>query len=386
MCKKFRYNIPVVIFGYAFPHRKTYDFITILFAQGFQNITVIGAPKVNLTGSDPIDNSHKEKFLAYDIKSLCSSLNINFQECAHNDIKNISSIKKFSQAEVAIISGARIIAREVIALFQNGIVNFHPGKIPETSGLDSFYYSIKNNCSMGVTAHLINHKVDAGRFIFFEKLRVSNDDSIEATRRNIYGLQLKAFTKYLRFYFGLDIEFASIDRPHKNSPLSAAQKEEILLDYSRWRDTRIKDQFVTEEQFFKFCKEGSLAQVKDFLNSSSYLLHHKSPEGWSAIIIAAFWQRFELVKYLLDIGSNPNDQGKNGTSVLMYAKTKLVNQSEPDLSLIGLLLEALANVSHKDNLGKNIFDYLNPESKSGKSISNYLKNMKSIKPSDISIS
>ena len=73
------------------------------------------------------------------------------------------------RVKTAIISGARIIKRDVIKLFANGIVNFHPGMIPETSGLDSFHHSIAQNCSMGVTVHLIDHRVDAGKFIFFEK-------------------------------------------------------------------------------------------------------------------------------------------------------------------------------------------------------------------------
>ena len=39
-------NIPLIIFGYAFPHKKTHDFVSMLFAKGFRNMVVVGAPKL----------------------------------------------------------------------------------------------------------------------------------------------------------------------------------------------------------------------------------------------------------------------------------------------------------------------------------------------------
>ena len=141
---------PLIIFGYAFPHRKTYDFIMVLFALGFQNITVIGAPKVKLARSKVVKSSVSINQNAYCVKTLCRSLGVNFEECPHDDFEEISKINNRLQAHTAVISGARIIKKEVINLFSSGVVNFHPGKIPETSGLDSFHHAIRKNCSMSL--------------------------------------------------------------------------------------------------------------------------------------------------------------------------------------------------------------------------------------------
>ena len=67
-------------------------------------------------------------------------------ECAHDKIEVIEDIRDRLKAKIALISGARILKKEIIDLFDNGIINFHPGKIPETSGLDSFLY-YRKNCS-----------------------------------------------------------------------------------------------------------------------------------------------------------------------------------------------------------------------------------------------
>jgi len=365
-------NTSIVIFGYAFPHRKTCDFITILFALGFQNITIIGAPKLLLKSNAFLETIDENISNAYDVKNLCSSLKINFEECAHDDVLNIGKIKRSAQANIAIISGARIIRREVIDLFSDGVVNFHPGKIPETSGLDSFYYTIKNNCSMGVTVHCIDQKVDAGKFILFEMLKVNAEDSIDMVRENLYGVQLIALRRYLTHYFGAMKSLNDIFRPIKNPPLSAFEKENIKLNFLRWRDCQVNEQESIEECFFNLCKKGDLAKIKILITSHSYLLHCKNSEGWTAIIISTFWQRLEVVRYLIGIGANPNDTGRKGTSVLMYAKTKLLNCSNPDLSLIKFLLESGANINQKDCFGENIFYYLNIKSNPAKIIRDYL--------------
>ncbi len=52
-------NIPLIIFGYAFPHKKTYDFVSMLFAKGFRNIVVVGAPKLLLKGNKIINPKKK---------------------------------------------------------------------------------------------------------------------------------------------------------------------------------------------------------------------------------------------------------------------------------------------------------------------------------------
>ena len=366
-------NEPILIFGYAFPHRKTYDFINVLFSMGFNNIFVIGAPKVKLAHKQSLKNIDEKTSNAYCVKTLCRSLNIEFEECAHDDLTKISLINNRFQAQTALISGARIIKKEVIDIFYNGIVNFHPGMIPETSGLDSFYHSIAKNCSMGVTVHLIDHKVDAGRFIFFEKLRVEAGQTMQIIRENLYGIQLIALRKYLKFYFGKNNLYPKISRPKKNKPLSSLEKETLTKSFSIWISERKKAQDKVESKFFSICAKGNLEDLIAIIESDSYLLNCKSPEGWSGIIVSSFWQRYDLVAWLLKQGANPNDTGSKGTTVMMYAKTKLLEVPIQDCSLLQLLIDSGANLRQRDLFNKDIFNYLNIDNASEKSLYEYLK-------------
>ena len=56
------------------------------------------------------------------------------------------------------------------ALIKYGILNFHPGLLPDIRGLDSVLWSIEKNYPIGVTAHLINNKIDAGKLVCQKKL------------------------------------------------------------------------------------------------------------------------------------------------------------------------------------------------------------------------
>jgi len=363
-------NTPILIFAYSFPHKKTFDFISLLASKGFSNLFVIGAPKIKLTKYSSANNTLD---LNFDVRALCSSLNIPFLECKHDDKKSIIKAKNHIGANIAIISGARILKENIIELFSDGVVNFHPGKIPETSGLDSYFYTIKSKSSMGTTVHLIDKKVDAGRFIFFEKLRIDELDTFDTLREKLYLNQLNAFSRYLDLFFGNKVNYKEINRPKKNEPLTELDKEQIKSNFNSWHTYQIALQKDIEINFFKFCETGNLNKIKKIISENTYLINQKNINGWSAIIIAAFWQHEEVVKYLLEIGANPNDKGKKGTTVLMYAKTKLLETQNPSLNILALLLSKGADVMAQDVHGKDIFYYLDINTKSGKIIENFLK-------------
>ena len=88
---------------------------------------------------------------------------------------------------------------------------------------------------MGVTVHLIDHKVDAGKFIFFESLIVESGQSIELIKDNLYNTQLVSLKKYINNFFEKKMTFPEINRPKKNLPLSNAEKDAIITRiFPRW--------------------------------------------------------------------------------------------------------------------------------------------------------
>lgn len=69
-------------------------------------------------------------------------------------------------------------------------------------------------------------------------------------------------------------------------------------------------------------------------------------KGWTPLVMAAFNQHMETVKVLVGAGADLNHQSVNGTTVFMYAKTKVMETGE--YSLLDYLLQKGAEINTRD--------------------------------------
>jgi phosphoribosylglycinamide formyltransferase-1 len=227
----------VVVFAYDFPHQKSADFITESRLSRVELAGVIGAPRkalpsyADFRGYDPLPEPPP-----YDTSHICSRLGVDYIALDHNDVSSVQAYVRSRSANLAIIAGARILSAAVIEQFSHGIINFHPGKIPETSGLDAFYWMLERASPAGVTAHFIDRKVDAGQFILFEPVRVGMEDTLATVARKIYVAQLVALRKVLAAIGrGEAFSTMAIDRPNKNSPMANEQRAAAVAKFAKWK-------------------------------------------------------------------------------------------------------------------------------------------------------
>lgn len=348
----------IAVFAYAFPHRKTQDFLQELVYAGFENIVVIAAPWRHLHHAD--SNSFPRKNLI-DVnptapQQICDALRLQYHALEHDDVEEISVLCERYQIKLGLVAGARIIKRGVIELFEEGILNLHPGKIPETSGLDLFYYTIKFRVPMGVTAHYIDSRVDAGDILFFEEAPVHPDDKAAELQYNNYQTQIRALRRFISLRDRGELNRVSSNRPRKNNPMSAEEKQRVLQDLPVWRAAQVRAQ--SGRRLIKACEDGLVSEMLSGLDMFPDLLEHRSDAGWTPLIVAAFHQRADVVKALLQRGADPNASGKNGTTPLMYAKSALISSQIFDTDVLTALLAAGADLSRCDCHGKDIFHYL----------------------------
>jgi len=349
---------PIVLFAYDFPHRKTHDFIVDLLGCGVADIVVIAAPRkvlkqsatqVHLTSSlrpcQPIQTA-----------DLCENLGLPFYRVEHEDVGRIESLQKQYGFETAIIAGARIIPANVIDLFSFGMINFHPGKIPETSGLDAFFYTIKKRVPAGVTTHYIDARVDAGSLISFEQVHMSPVDTPEIVNENVYQLQRVILQRLVPNIRKGKLVSSPIYRPRKNLPMNSEEKTKVLSEFDTWRSLcYLNQQFA---HLMIACEVGDVAAAEGILSFDLSLVSFINEKGWSPLIVASFHQQRDLLKFLLDHGADPNSSGHKGTTALMYAKTKLVNASDACYSILDILIEAGADCGRTDCFGKTVLDYV----------------------------
>tara|TARA_B100001250_G_scaffold99160_1_gene83346 strand:+ start:5974 stop:6675 length:702 start_codon:yes stop_codon:yes gene_type:complete len=181
--------INTVLFAYNFPHQKTIDVIHRVYQAGFSIALILAADYVFIKSPISVFKFNKPKSISHPEK-IAKQYNIPFFVLNHNSEQSIFLLKKH-KINLGIIGGARILKDDVIQILKYGILNFHPGILPYIRGLDSILWSIEKEYPIGVTAHLINKKIDAGFLVCQQIISISSEDDIYSLYKKNYELQLE---------------------------------------------------------------------------------------------------------------------------------------------------------------------------------------------------
>jgi methionyl-tRNA formyltransferase len=137
-------------------------------------------------------------------EEVCRRFDIPFLNVPHDSLE-----LKLRLAEIrptlGVILGARILDKEVISSFSKGILNLHPGLLPWNRGLDNIMWAILNNVPQGVTAHLIDERIDAGHVLYREAVRLSASDSIRDLSEMVHNLEMRILPFVVRDLKNLQI-------------------------------------------------------------------------------------------------------------------------------------------------------------------------------------
>lgn len=219
----------IALFGYDFPHTKTCDFMIAMKAWEYNVVCVLAAPwrKLNISPSKiRVSVKRQHRFHPAEIAKL---LGIPYYSVKHGS-KRLRNIVKEHRANLGIIGGARILKQKTISAFDHGIVNFHPGLIPENRGLDNLKWAIYFDLPQALTSHFINTRIDAGHTIETNQIPVFMDDTLFDLTQRLSDAQLSTLKSTLKKIEGKTWR----DFPHaQTSPESRSsispEKEEVFL-------------------------------------------------------------------------------------------------------------------------------------------------------------
>ena len=231
-----KYN--VAVFSYDSLHRKTYDILISLYLSGVDNVLVVAAPLVKLKGVNTDKLFTPITYGEYEHpKDICKRFNYQYIVCPHDNFPKLKGIFNTHGTNIAIISGARILRKDIVSLMEYGVINYHPGALPETSGLDSLYWMLENSVKPSVTCHFIDHKVDAGFLIKEQNVEINNSDTIEIVVHKMYISQI-VLHKYIchNIVKGNEFEVTPILRLKKNKQMNNSQKLNALSKFVLWKD------------------------------------------------------------------------------------------------------------------------------------------------------
>jgi phosphoribosylglycinamide formyltransferase-1 len=191
-------SLKIAVFAYNFPHRKTQDFLYRLYTENLNTALVIAADPVHLNiPSASVRTKLRHTALVHP-QQICERMGIPYVVMPHNSKKLPELVAEYS-VELGLIAGARILKDHIIKSFPLGIINFHPGLIPQTRGLDAMMWSVHNDIPQAVTAHLIDARVDAGTILFVDEMPIWADDTPFDFQERLYEMQIDMIPRAVDF-------------------------------------------------------------------------------------------------------------------------------------------------------------------------------------------
>jgi phosphoribosylglycinamide formyltransferase-1 len=206
----------VGIFAYDFEHWKTQAGILNLVFNDFKPAAILGAPWEELSvEKSSIRIAPKGQHLLHPRK-IAEVLNILYYTVGHNS-EQAANIIRAHNLDLGIILGARILKNEIIEAFKYGIINLHPGLLPENRGLDNIKWAIMTGMDNGASLHFIDHRVDMGRLVDQETIPIFQDDTLMDLHIRVQGLEQKLMINAVRGFENRGIyisQYKELDKGH----------------------------------------------------------------------------------------------------------------------------------------------------------------------------
>lgn len=178
------------VFCYNFKHAKTQATIQNLIMAGRKPKVILAADPVELTFyQSKIRVAPKDLFLWHP-RELAKQYDIPYHVVKHNSEETRDLVKDYN-LDIGVIAGARILKPIAFESFNVGVINMHPGILPENRGLDNLKWAIIKDMPQGVTSHLIDNKIDKGLLLEQETIKIYPDDTLLDIMIRIQNLEQK---------------------------------------------------------------------------------------------------------------------------------------------------------------------------------------------------
>jgi len=229
--------VKVSVFSYDFPHKKSQDFITRLWLENIPVAMVIGAPPVELPYSKTAFRAKPRYGGLIHPARVCDRLGIPYRAMDHNS-QTVAGLLKDLSIDVVIIAGARILRRSIIAVPTVGIINFHPGLLPDVRGLDALKWSVYRDVPPGVTAHFIDERVDAGRIILRRPLPVYGDDGWVDLSLRLDEAQVELLPTVVRMVFDRPAQdaYEQVSGGCLNRSMPPEIQRTVMAKFESWKE------------------------------------------------------------------------------------------------------------------------------------------------------
>ena len=146
-----------------------------------------------------ISNKKKANGLKYSNEYKIKKKIVNFKNHKSAETKILKILLKKKINFICLAGFMKILSKNFIKNFRGKIINIHPSLLPKYKGLNTHARVIKNKENFsGCTVHFVTSKLDAGKIIMQEKVKITSKDSAFSLKRKILKKEHKIYPAAIR--------------------------------------------------------------------------------------------------------------------------------------------------------------------------------------------
>ena len=144
-------------------------------------------PVAIIEETGPVADEEREKFLtrirghrvAPTFTQLLGGRDVPRYKVPHHNRSECRALLEELEPDLGVLGGTRIISRRLLEIPPDGMLNSHPGLLPEVRGSASVAWSIYYDIPIGCTCHFIDPNIDTGDIVLRRTTPVHRGDTYE---------------------------------------------------------------------------------------------------------------------------------------------------------------------------------------------------------------
>ena len=163
--------------------------------SNFKNLKKNSKFKISLV----ISNKAKAKGLDYANRYKINKKIINYLNIRNAEKNILNKLKKDKIDLICLAGFMRILTSNFIKRFKGKIINMHPSLLPKYKGLNTHQRAIDNNENFsGCTVHYVNSKLDSGKIILQDKVKILKTDTNNKLTKRVLKQEHLLYPKALK--------------------------------------------------------------------------------------------------------------------------------------------------------------------------------------------
>ena len=143
-----------------------------------------------------ISNNFNVKGLEIASKSKIKNYYIKYLNERNFENRVLKLLNKNKIDLICLAGFMKILSKKFIKKFSNPIINIHPSLLPKYKGLNTHSKAIKNKDKYsGATVHIVNHKLDSGKIIIQERVRILKSDKEKTLKKKVLKIEHRIYPK-----------------------------------------------------------------------------------------------------------------------------------------------------------------------------------------------